>query len=98
MCLVASRHADFQYNKLPDADERLALGKAVGLSARAVQVWFQNRRQRQKSSGEPPAPNPDEQRRVLYEALASASHLPSANEHLARQAALQPQGHADVQA
>ena len=45
----------YEYNKLPDAKERAALGQAVGLSARAVQVWFQNRRQRQKPSG--PASN-----------------------------------------
>ena len=34
----------YEYNKLPDAKERAALGQAVGLSARAVQVWFQNKR------------------------------------------------------
>ena len=39
----------YEYNKLPDAKERAALGQAVGLSARAVQVWFQNRRQRKPS-------------------------------------------------
>ena len=44
----------YDFNKLPDAKERAALGQAVGLSARAVQVWFQNRRQRQKPSGAPP--------------------------------------------
>ena len=43
---------DYEYNKLPDAKERAALGQAIGLSARAVQVWFQNRRQRQKPSNE----------------------------------------------
>lgn len=45
------RRADYEYNKLPDAKERSAIGQAVGLSARAVQVWFQNRRQRQKPAG-----------------------------------------------
>ena len=46
------RVTDYEYNKLPDAKERAALGQAIGLSARAVQVWFQNRRQRQKPSTE----------------------------------------------
>ena len=45
---VMSSYYDF--NKLPDANERAAIGEAVGLSKRAVQVWFQNRRQRQKPS------------------------------------------------
>ena len=43
----------FAFNKLPDAKERASVGLAIGLSARAVQVWFQNRRQRQKPAGEP---------------------------------------------
>ena len=45
------------FNKLPDANERTALGEAVGLSARNVQVWFQNRRQREKpaAAGAPAA-------------------------------------------
>ena len=48
LCVIT----DYEYNKLPDAKERAALGQAIGLSARAVQVWFQNRRQRQKPSNE----------------------------------------------
>ena len=53
----APLHADYEFNKLPDAKERAALGEAVGLSARAVQVWFQNRRQRKKpaAAGAPAA-------------------------------------------
>ena len=33
----------YEFNKLPDAQEREALGKALGLTPRAVQVWFQVR-------------------------------------------------------
>ena len=38
----------YEHNRLPDTTERAAIAKAIGLSARAVKVWFQNRRQRQK--------------------------------------------------
>lgn len=38
----------FNFNKLPDANERESLGRALGMTKRSVQVWFQNRRQRQK--------------------------------------------------
>ena len=48
--LFPSTRADFQYNKHPDANERTALGQSLALSARAVQVWFQNRRQRQRQA------------------------------------------------
>jgi hypothetical protein len=43
---------DYQANKFPSAQERDALGEAIGLPARNVQVWFQNRRQRQKPANE----------------------------------------------
>ena len=46
----------YELNKMPDAAEREALGKALGLTPRAVQVWFQNRRQRQKEAKEAAAP------------------------------------------
>ena len=42
----------YELNKMPDTQEREALGAALGLTARAVQVWFQNRRQRQKEAKE----------------------------------------------
>ena len=42
--------ADYEINKMPDVKERDAIAEAVGLSARSVQVWFQNRRQRQKAA------------------------------------------------
>ena len=42
----------YEVNKLPDAKEQQALGEALGLSVRAVKVWFQNRRQRQKEARE----------------------------------------------
>ena len=45
----------YEYNKLPDAKERAALGQAVGLSARAVQVWFQNKRARERKALGPQA-------------------------------------------
>ena len=48
--------ADYEYNKLPDAAERETIAKAVGLPARQVQVWFQNRRQRSKAPTDVPAP------------------------------------------
>ena len=43
----------YELNKLPDAKERETIGKACGLPGRAVQVWFQNRRQRQKAPESP---------------------------------------------
>ena len=42
----------YEFNKMPDTEEREALGKALGLTPRAVQVWFQNRRQRLKEAKE----------------------------------------------
>ena len=79
--------ADYDYNKLPDAKERAALGQAVGLSARAVQVWFQNRRQRQKPSGTsssppavaPPPPPPPPAQPTWVEMEASKRLLSSAS-------------------
>ena len=40
--------ADYMKNKLPDANERQQIADDIGITARSVQVWFQNRRQRQK--------------------------------------------------
>ncbi|OAQ26432.1 hypothetical protein K457DRAFT_41694, partial [Linnemannia elongata AG-77] len=35
----------FAKNLLPDAATRQELGERLGMSVRAVQIWFQNRRQ-----------------------------------------------------
>ena len=52
----------YEFNKMPDTQEREALGRALGLTPRAVQVWFQNRRQRLKEAKEardlPSQPSP----------------------------------------
>lgn len=47
--------AVYAIEKLPDATLRERLSKYLDLSARQIQVWFQNRRQRAKASGTSPA-------------------------------------------
>ena len=71
---------DYEYNKLPDAKERAALGQAIGLSARAVQVWFQNRRQRQKPSNEKAVTQwveMDESKRLINQGIGAVGATPS---------------------
>lgn len=46
--MLAILVASFDADPLPDARKRHALAKALGMTQRSVQVWFQNRRQRQR--------------------------------------------------
>mmetsp|Transcript_11709 Transcript_11709/g.30022 ORF Transcript_11709/g.30022 Transcript_11709/m.30022 type:complete len:701 (+) Transcript_11709:86-2188(+) len=54
--------AVYAIEKLPDAGLRDRLSKYLDLSTRQIQVWFQNRRQRQKANGGIPSPK----RPVMY--------------------------------
>lgn len=51
--LTAKQHKilmkSFDYCAFPDAEQRLSLGKILGMSPRTVQIWFQNQRQKIKS-------------------------------------------------
>ena len=38
----------FEEEPLPNFDQRQAIAKALGMTPRSVQIWFQNRRQRLK--------------------------------------------------
>jgi hypothetical protein len=38
----------YRVNPLPDYDERLRFGNAHGMAEKAVKIWFQNRRQKEK--------------------------------------------------
>merc|ERR1719440_1708482 len=38
----------FEEEPLPNFDQRQAMAKALGMTPRSVQIWFQNRRQRLK--------------------------------------------------
>jgi len=48
----------FNDEPLPNFDQRQALAKALGMTPRSVQIWFQNRRQRLKPV-QPKAPSAD---------------------------------------
>jgi hypothetical protein len=43
--------AAFELERLPDAATRARLAETLDLSSRQIQVWFQNRRQRQREAG-----------------------------------------------
>ncbi|KAF9435723.1 hypothetical protein BGZ76_005662 [Entomortierella beljakovae] len=62
----------FSRNLLPDAATRQELGDRLGMSVRAVQIWFQNRRQtmRKKSLG---APTPGTEEEMIKFNLVSQS-------------------------
>ncbi|KAI8590597.1 Homeodomain-like protein, partial [Geranomyces variabilis] len=53
---LAILNAVFSHTFFPTTEIRLAIARETGLSARTVQVWFQNRRQQWRArNGSPPA-------------------------------------------
>lgn len=48
--------SSFQENSKPNATVRRALAQRLGMTPRAVQVWFQNRRAKLKTTGNPNGP------------------------------------------
>lgn len=47
-CQVAVLNAVFAHTYFPSTDLRERLGRQLGMSARSVQIWFQNKRQQQR--------------------------------------------------
>ena len=43
---LAALMAQFKADRLPSSETRAKLAKELGMSTRSVQIWFQNRRQR----------------------------------------------------
>ncbi|KAG0238522.1 hypothetical protein BGW42_004284 [Actinomortierella wolfii] len=76
----------FARNLLPDAATRQELGQKLGMSVRAVQIWFQNRRQslRKKSVSMQNLHSHPLNNRQLYQALSASSSLtPTISENAA---------------
>ena len=48
----------FEEEPLPNFDQRQAIAKALGMTPRSVQIWFQNRRQRSKAQAQAPPLSP----------------------------------------
>ncbi|KAI8902640.1 Homeodomain-like protein [Globomyces pollinis-pini] len=53
---LSALKAMFEINPLPTAKQRVEMSKVTGMTPRAVQVWFQNRRQNLKRNQRPPSP------------------------------------------
>ena len=79
---LARLAAQFNVNKYPDSHTRQRLAAELGMPQRTVQVWFQNRRQRdparEQRSAEPPPPI----RICIDDALPLVPNQPSAQRAL----------------
>ncbi|KAG8952924.1 hypothetical protein FRC04_003375 [Tulasnella sp. 424] len=63
----------------PSTEERIDLGRRLGMSPRQVQIWFQNRRQNAKAGRGPPLGTPSE-----YQNIPLHSGTPSAYREIAK--------------
>ncbi len=54
--LTARQHKiltkSFEECAFPDAEQRIELGKALNMTPRTVQIWFQNQRQKMKNNNQ----------------------------------------------
>ena len=75
---------------MPDANERAAIAQATGMSVRSVQVWFQNRRQRQKAAEGMPGDSPGVSEASHGNGVAVVEALEGEDEPSAPLAASQP--------
>ncbi|KAJ3186738.1 LIM/homeobox protein Lhx5 [Gaertneriomyces sp. JEL0708] len=70
----------FKRSQLPNAHEREELSRLTGMTPRAVQVWFQNKRQSEKRKAAGANGRPDKKRLPAYPARARSAEAEHLNE------------------